>query len=222
MSHRILSQDQSPVCCAWPWNHGVRLRGVRLARSLASLRGLLRGLALSAGCAHCLGVRSTPLGSSLKAASLFYKASISPRFPTSDASVPAPMATAASGSPSEGLPTKVASTDAPCPASDSVAASLAPTDRLVSSAPTSSVQTTAVTKDIPHDHMVHTDTFDLVEEVVEDAPLDLENSETIADRLAYEDVMYDPMVHNDTSNMMEEALEISSDCVLLADLAGVI
>ncbi|KAK8582350.1 hypothetical protein V6N13_032104 [Hibiscus sabdariffa] len=83
MSHRILSQDQSPVCCAWPWNHGVRLRGVRLERSLASLRGLLRGLALSAGCAHCLGVRSTPLGSSLKAASLFYKASISPRFPTS-------------------------------------------------------------------------------------------------------------------------------------------
>ncbi|KAK8495847.1 hypothetical protein V6N12_073997 [Hibiscus sabdariffa] len=114
-----------------------------------------------------------------------------------DASVPAPTATAASGSPSEGLPTEVASADAPRPASDSVAASLALADRLVSSVLTSSLQTTAVTKDIPHDPMVHTDTSDLVEEAVEDAPLDPENSEMAVDRLASEDVSHDPMANSD-------------------------
>ncbi|KAK8503531.1 hypothetical protein V6N12_005739 [Hibiscus sabdariffa] len=108
-----------------------------------------------------------------------------------DASVPAP--TAAPGSPSKGLPTEVASTDAPHPASDSVAASLAPADRLVSSAPTTLVQATAVTEDIPHDLMVQTDTSDMVEKAIEDASLDLENFETAADRLASEDVPYDPM-----------------------------
>ncbi|KAK8515199.1 hypothetical protein V6N12_019247 [Hibiscus sabdariffa] len=82
-----------------------------------------------------------------------------------DVSVPAP--TAASGSPSGGLPTEVALPTAPFLASDSVAASLAPknstvpADRLVSSAPTSSVQATAVTKDIPHDPMVHIDSSDM-------------------------------------------------------------
>ncbi|KAK8498740.1 hypothetical protein V6N12_042948 [Hibiscus sabdariffa] len=121
--------------------------------------------------------------------------------------------TIASGSPSEGLPTKVASVDAPCLTSNSVTTSVAPS---------SSVQATVVTKDIPHDPMVYTDTFDVVEEAVEDASLDPENFETAADQLASEDVPYEPMVHNDTSDMMEEALEISSDCVLLADLAGVI
>ncbi|KAK8574648.1 hypothetical protein V6N12_062338 [Hibiscus sabdariffa] len=78
-----------------------------------------------------------------------------------------------------------------------------------------------MTKDIPHDPMVE-DTSDVVEEAVEDASLDPENSETVADRLASKDVPYDPMVHNDTPDLMEEALEISSDCVMLADLAGVI
>ncbi|KAK8681175.1 hypothetical protein V6N13_053582 [Hibiscus sabdariffa] len=140
-----------------------------------------------------------------------------------DASVPAP--TAASGSPFEALPTEVASAAAPLPASDSVAASLAPenstapTDRLVSSAPTSSVQATAVTKDVPHDPMVHTDASDMLEEAIEDASLVPENSATVVDRLASsvpissvpdtavtEDVPYDPMVHNDTSDMLEEAL----------------
>ncbi|KAK8487662.1 hypothetical protein V6N11_069105 [Hibiscus sabdariffa] len=137
-----------------------------------------------------------------------------------DASVPALMA--ASGSPSKGLPTEVTFAAAPRPASDSVVASLAPADRLVSSAPTSSVQATAVTKDVPHDPMVQTDTSDMLEEAIEDASLVPENSATATNRLASEDVPYDPMVHNDTSDMLEEALEISSDCVLLADLAGVI
>ncbi|KAK8510752.1 hypothetical protein V6N12_020292 [Hibiscus sabdariffa] len=106
-----------------------------------------------------------------------------------------PTAMAALGSPSEGLPTEVASADAPRLASDSVAASLAPADQLVSSAPISSVQATAVTKDIPHDPMFHTDTSDMVEEAVEDASLDLKNSETAADRLASEDIPYDPMAN---------------------------
>ncbi|KAK8485580.1 hypothetical protein V6N11_066701 [Hibiscus sabdariffa] len=85
-----------------------------------------------------------------------------------------------------GLPTEVASVDAPRPTSDSVDASLAPADRLVSSALNSSVQATTVIKDIPHDPMVHTDISDLMEEAVEDAPLDPKNSETAADRLASE------------------------------------
>ncbi|KAK8972955.1 hypothetical protein V6N11_031143 [Hibiscus sabdariffa] len=50
------------------------------------------------------------------------------------------------------------------------------------------VQATAMTKDMLHDPMVHTDASDVVEEAVEDASLDLENSETAADRLASEDV----------------------------------
>ncbi|KAK8504801.1 hypothetical protein V6N12_063808 [Hibiscus sabdariffa] len=79
-----------------------------------------------------------------------------------------------------------------------------------------------MTKDIPHDPLVHPEATDVVEEAVEDASLDPETSKTAADRLASEDVPYDPMIHTDTSDMMEEALEISSDCVLLADLAGVI
>ncbi|KAK8486107.1 hypothetical protein V6N11_004986 [Hibiscus sabdariffa] len=96
--------------------------------------------------------------------------------------------TIASGSPSEGLPTKVASVDAPCLTSNSVTTSVAPS---------SSVQATVVTKDIPHDPMVYTDTFDVVEEAVEDASLDPENFETAADQLASEDVPYEPMANGD-------------------------
>ncbi|KAK8681111.1 hypothetical protein V6N13_053518 [Hibiscus sabdariffa] len=105
-----------------------------------------------------------------------------------DASVPA--LTIASGSPSGGLPTEVAPTAAPLLASDSVDASLAPknsvapADWLVSSAPTSSVQAATVTKDVPHDPMVHIDTSDMLEEANEDASLVPENSATAADRLA--------------------------------------
>ncbi|KAK8697873.1 hypothetical protein V6N13_114008 [Hibiscus sabdariffa] len=109
-------------------------------------------------------------------------------------------------------PAKLDSTNAPGLTSDSVAASVAPTP---------SVQAAAMTKDISHDPLVHTEATDVVEEAVEDASLDPKTSETVADRLASEDVPYDPMIHTDTSDMMEEALEISSDCVLLADLAGV-
>ncbi|KAK8487661.1 hypothetical protein V6N11_069104 [Hibiscus sabdariffa] len=89
-------------------------------------------------------------------------------------------------------------------------------------APTSSVQAAAMTKDIPYDPMAHIEASDVVEEAVEDASLALKTSEKAVDRLASEDVPYDPMIHNDTSDMMEEAVEILSDCVLLADLTGVI
>ncbi|KAK8480292.1 hypothetical protein V6N13_123218 [Hibiscus sabdariffa] len=89
-------------------------------------------------------------------------------------------------------------------------------------APTPSVKAAAMTKDILNDPMIHTEATDVVEEAVEDASLDPKTPETAADRLASEDVPYDSMIHTDTSDMMEEALEISSDCVLLADLAGVI
>ncbi|KAK8684227.1 hypothetical protein V6N13_040257 [Hibiscus sabdariffa] len=110
-------------------------------------------------------------------------------------------------------PAKLDSTKVPGPASDSGASSVAPTP---------SVQAAAMIKDIPHDPLVHPEATDVVEEAVEDASLDPEISETAADRLASEDVPYDPMIHTDTSDMMEEVLEILSDCVLLADLAGVI
>ncbi|KAK8555695.1 hypothetical protein V6N13_025818 [Hibiscus sabdariffa] len=103
-----------------------------------------------------------------------------------------------------------------------MASSSVATTGVASEAPTSSVQATVVTKDVPHDPMIHTEASDVVEEAVEDASLDPENFETAADRLAPEDAPYDPMIHNDMSNMLEEALEIPSDCVLLADLAGVI
>ncbi|KAK8512392.1 hypothetical protein V6N13_116314 [Hibiscus sabdariffa] len=69
--------------------------------------------------------------------------------------------------------------------------------------------------------LAHSQAADLVEDAV-DAPLDPENSETAADRSAPEDAPYDPMVHTETFDMLEEALEISRDCVLLADLTGVI
>ncbi|KAK9031886.1 hypothetical protein V6N11_056172 [Hibiscus sabdariffa] len=65
-------------------------------------------------------------------------------------------------------------------------------------------------------------TADLVGEAVgapspgQDAP------EVAADRSTPDDAPYDPMVHTETSDMLEEALEISRDCVLLADLTGVI
>ncbi|KAK8510767.1 hypothetical protein V6N12_020307 [Hibiscus sabdariffa] len=77
-----------------------------------------------------------------------------------DTSVPA-------GSPSKGPPTKFDSTKAPGPASDSVAPSVA-----ASMAPTPLVQAATMTKDIPHDPLVHPEDTDMVEEAVEDASLD--------------------------------------------------
>ncbi|KAK8560326.1 hypothetical protein V6N13_116306 [Hibiscus sabdariffa] len=65
-------------------------------------------------------------------------------------------------------------------------------------------------------------TADLVGEVVGDPSSAQDAPEVSADRSTPDDAPYDPMVHTKTSDMLEEALEISRDCVLLADLTGVI
>ncbi|KAK8713432.1 hypothetical protein V6N13_148650 [Hibiscus sabdariffa] len=90
-----------------------------------------------------------------------------------DAEASAPAPSAASGSPSRGLPTEGASTTTLPSASGPVAASLAPensaapADRLASSIPISSVPATVVTEDVPYDPMVHTDTSDMLEDALE-------------------------------------------------------
>ncbi|KAK8574627.1 hypothetical protein V6N12_062317 [Hibiscus sabdariffa] len=65
-------------------------------------------------------------------------------------------------------------------------------------------------------------TADLVGESVGDPSPGQDAPEVAADRSIPDDAPYDPMVHTETSDMLEETLEISRDCVLLADLTGVI
>ncbi|KAK8684276.1 hypothetical protein V6N13_040306 [Hibiscus sabdariffa] len=65
-------------------------------------------------------------------------------------------------------------------------------------------------------------TADLVGEAVDVPSLGQDAMEVAADRSTPDDAPYDPMVHTETSDMLEEALEIARDCVLLADLTGVI
>ncbi|KAK8555705.1 hypothetical protein V6N13_038653 [Hibiscus sabdariffa] len=73
-----------------------------------------------------------------------------------------------------------------------------------------------------HGSSAPSETADLMEEAVVDASLEPDALEPAADRSTLDDAPYDPMVHTETSDMLEEALEISRDCVLLADLTGVI
>ncbi|KAK8625703.1 hypothetical protein V6N13_056864 [Hibiscus sabdariffa] len=89
-------------------------------------------------------------------------------------------------------------------------------------AQTPSVPVAAMDAENLHGPLAPSKAADLVEETIDDAFLDPENSETAAVRSAPEDAPYDPMVHTETSNMMEKALEISRDCVLLADLTGLV
>ncbi|KAK8681078.1 hypothetical protein V6N13_053485 [Hibiscus sabdariffa] len=89
-------------------------------------------------------------------------------------------------------------------------------------AQTPSIPVAATDAENLHGPLAPSEAAYLVEEVIDDASLDLEKSETAADRSAPEDAPYDPMVHTKTFDMLEEALEISRDCVLLADLTGVI
>ncbi|KAK8663266.1 hypothetical protein V6N13_083089 [Hibiscus sabdariffa] len=79
----------------------------------------------------------------------------------------------------------------------------------------------ALIADNPPDSLAPSGNADLVEAVDEASP-EPDASELAADRSNPEDAPYDPMVHTETSDMLEEALEISRDCVLLADLTGVI
>ncbi|KAK8554928.1 hypothetical protein V6N13_016182 [Hibiscus sabdariffa] len=119
-------------------------------------------------------------------------------------------------SASDGPPTCDEPAEAHAPVSDPVAPAVA---AMVAKAPPAlAVETDADNLRSP---LAPSEAADLVEDAV-DAPLDPENSETATDRSAPEDAPYDPMVHTETSDMLEEALEISRDCVLLADLTGVI
>ncbi|KAK8544226.1 hypothetical protein V6N13_110254 [Hibiscus sabdariffa] len=76
--------------------------------------------------------------------------------------------------------------------------------------------------DNPHDSSVPSETADLVDDVVDDASPVPDASELAAARSNPDEAPYDPMVHTETSDMLEEALGISRDCILLADLTGVI
>ncbi|KAK8500679.1 hypothetical protein V6N12_002121 [Hibiscus sabdariffa] len=83
------------------------------------------------------------------------------------------------------------------------------------------VRTHQPAADTPPTPSVPLETDVMVEDVLdEDTPgQDVSN---LVDGSFPDDAPYDPMVHAETSDMLEEALEISRDCVMLADLTGVI
>ncbi|KAK8671963.1 hypothetical protein V6N13_110341 [Hibiscus sabdariffa] len=120
-------------------------------------------------------------------------------------------------SASKGPPAHLDSTRANAPASDPVAPVFTAPVAQTPPAPVAASDAETL-----HDPSTPSEAADLVEEVVDDASLEPETSETAADRSAPEDAPYDPMVHTETFDMLEEVLEISRDCVLLADLTGVI
>ncbi|KAL4285201.1 hypothetical protein GQ457_16G018230 [Hibiscus cannabinus] len=119
-------------------------------------------------------------------------------------------------SASDGPPIRDEPAEAHAPVSDPVAPAVAAPVTKAPSAPVAETDADNLRNPLPPSEVA-----DLVENTV-DEPLDPENSETAADRSAPEDTPYDPMVHTETSDMLEEALEISRDCVLIADLTGVI
>ncbi|KAK8555718.1 hypothetical protein V6N13_038666 [Hibiscus sabdariffa] len=120
MSNRILSQDQSHVCCARLWSHGVGLRGVRLARSLASLHGLSVALHCRLGVSTALACTTLLLGHLSRPASLCYKASISPRAGAHHVTNDSPMAPAQDCSPVSDVVTPHPSPPATAPVTSSV------------------------------------------------------------------------------------------------------
>ncbi|KAK8660317.1 hypothetical protein V6N13_051245 [Hibiscus sabdariffa] len=120
-------------------------------------------------------------------------------------------------SASEGPLAHLDSTKANAPTSDPVAPVVA-----APAAQTPPTPVAASDAENLHGPSAPSEVADLVEKTVDDASLEPETSETAADHLAPEDAPYDPMVHTETSDLLEEALEISRDCVLLADLTGVI
>ncbi|KAK8676082.1 hypothetical protein V6N13_034136 [Hibiscus sabdariffa] len=120
-------------------------------------------------------------------------------------------------SASEGPSVHPESTRANAPASDPVAPAVAALAARTPPAPA-----VASDADNLHGSSAPSKTADLMEEAVLDASLEPDAMEAAADRSTPDDAPYDPMVHTKTSDMLEEALEISRDCVLLADLTGVI
>ncbi|KAK9033348.1 hypothetical protein V6N11_018381 [Hibiscus sabdariffa] len=73
--------------------------------------------------------------------------------------------------------------------------------------------------DSPPSPLVPLETDAMVEDVVDE---DSSGQNLVADGSLPDDAPYDPLVHAETSAMLEEALEISRDCVLLADMDGVL
>ncbi|KAK9033402.1 hypothetical protein V6N11_018435 [Hibiscus sabdariffa] len=73
--------------------------------------------------------------------------------------------------------------------------------------------------DSPPAPLVPLETDSMVEDVVDE---DSSGKNLVADGSLPDDAPYDPLVHAETSAMLEEALEISRDCVLLADMDGVL
>ncbi|KAK8496839.1 hypothetical protein V6N12_065990 [Hibiscus sabdariffa] len=73
--------------------------------------------------------------------------------------------------------------------------------------------------DSPPVPLVPLETDAMVEDVVDE---DSSGQNLVADGSLPDDAPYDPLVHAETSAMLEEALEISRDCVLLADMDGVL
>ncbi|KAK8483134.1 hypothetical protein V6N11_013834 [Hibiscus sabdariffa] len=84
------------------------------------------------------------------------------------------------------------------------------------------VRTPQPAKDTTPTPSVPLETDVMVEDVLDEDTSGQDVPNLVADGSFPDDAPYDPMVHAETSDMLEEALEISRDCVLLADLAGVI
>ncbi|KAK8584107.1 hypothetical protein V6N12_068357 [Hibiscus sabdariffa] len=81
------------------------------------------------------------------------------------------------------------------------------------------VRTPQRAADSPPAPLVPIETDAMVEDVVDE---DSSGQNLVADGSLPDDAPYDPLVHAETSAMLEEALEISRDCVLLADMDGVL
>ncbi|KAK8491419.1 hypothetical protein V6N12_049554 [Hibiscus sabdariffa] len=81
------------------------------------------------------------------------------------------------------------------------------------------VRTPQRAADSPPAPSVPLETDAMVEDVVDE---DSSGQNLVADGSLPDDAPYDPLVHAETSAMLEEALEISRDCVLLADMDGVL
>ncbi|KAK8510754.1 hypothetical protein V6N12_020294 [Hibiscus sabdariffa] len=81
------------------------------------------------------------------------------------------------------------------------------------------VRTPQRAADSPPAPLVPLETDAMVEDVVDE---DSSGQYLVADGSLPDDAPYDPLVHAETSAMLEEALEISRDCVLLADMDGVL
>ncbi|KAK8510759.1 hypothetical protein V6N12_020299 [Hibiscus sabdariffa] len=81
------------------------------------------------------------------------------------------------------------------------------------------VRTPQRAADSPPAPLVPLEANAMVEDVVDE---DSSGQNLVADGSLPDDAPYDPLVHAETSAMLEEALEISRDCVLLADMDGVL